>query len=276
MKIDTIIGVGNIGSNISSKFKILGIFKNCYTINDNDGDFKVPTLKTHEEYDSLEMNFDLKNIGNEILFIVCGSENISGISLKFLELLKDRKIHILYYCQNIQFLQKFQILQHNVTFGILQEFARSGLFQSFNILEEMLILKMLKDVNLFNFEDKVSDFIVNSLSSIFRNYEQKNSIGRTPEFSEHYRIGTFGILNIETLEEFKFFTGLEGKLEKHYFYVIPENSEDGVNILTKVGNIIQKKSEDGNVVTFSIHSTSHNVEYCYILFRTSEIQRIQK
>ena len=95
-----IIGLGAAGCSIAKKFSQYAQYSvhliDC--IKHKGNCLKVPERASHEEY---EAKARLKNaffeaIKGECLFIVCGAESISGMSLRILEKIRRQKIEILY------------------------------------------------------------------------------------------------------------------------------------------------------------------------------------
>ena len=95
-----VIGLGKAGCNIAEKLSQYPQYEAYYidSVARPGSSLKVPKKKSHEEYEAktrLRANF-FKQIKGECLFIVCGCETISGLTLRILEKFSGEKIEILY------------------------------------------------------------------------------------------------------------------------------------------------------------------------------------
>ena len=127
-----VLGIGEAGKNIASQVGQISNLKALAV--DTDG--LVPKKKSHEEYDKCGASVAKKLKApkdKEVTVVLCGAGKVSGIVLSLLEALKDRKITIVYIVPDEFMLSKTQKLQHKVVFNVLQQYSRSGLFESMYI-----------------------------------------------------------------------------------------------------------------------------------------------
>jgi len=292
---DTIVGLGRFGSQIASKFKFL--FNTEILIIDADDKCKeksfirVEKCATHEGYEKLGVVIPNKHAMQDkhVLFCVCGVSTVSGLTLSILEQLKknNNKISILYFYPEMSFLPKVKKMQHNVVFGVLQEYTRSGVFDEFLIVSEKKISSIIPGITLVNKYDKIDDFLCQTVGQVlyYQNQEQL-LMGNHPQFTEHYRIGTLGVMNPETGEEFPFFDlSLVNDLdsdnvfvmpdEKHYYYIVPQKeAEENTELSQKLFDLFDKKVKNKERITFSVHSSEKNTQdYSCFIHKTSNIQK---
>lgn len=276
-ELDTIVGLGKAGCEIACKFKQNKNFSTFFLDTEQSSDYivwQIDKQKNHVDYENLKLDLSeyFSEIGEEILFIVGGSGTISGASLNILKQIKHKKIHILYVFPNLDFLSVTKKLQHNVVYGVLQEYARSNVFKSFNIVSETKLSNMIPGITLLNKFDKIDNFIYTIVNSISYFLNQKFVMGTEPDFSSHYQIGTFGVMDCDTGEEQLLFD-LQGKKEKHYVYVVSqEKAENDVNMVSNILETFKEKSKSVDRISFSVYTSNHENSYCYILAKTFQIQ----
>ena len=141
----SIVGLGNAASAIVENFRSTKSY-NVYQLNDkvvksSKSKFKLKSFKNPEEY---EQNIpDVKkffaNLDDQVQFFVVGSSQSSNYCLGILEQIRERKIDLVYVKPDIEMLTGTPALVENAVFGILQEYARSGLLNSMTIVSNMAL-----------------------------------------------------------------------------------------------------------------------------------------
>ena len=207
----SVIGLGNAGSAVAEKFSDLPQY-NVYTINNKvkrTSKYKF-RLKKHDTPEECEKNIpDLKkffsDIDDEVHFIVCGASFSSSYSLGILEQIKDKKIDLFYIKPDIELLAGLPRLMENAAFGILQEYARSGLFNSITLISNLSLEEIIQDVPVKEYYNTLNNTIQSTIHYI--NYFEHNEpeIGVLTPPSEICRIKSYGMLNMKNLEEKWFF-----------------------------------------------------------------------
>ena len=136
----SIVGLGNAASAIVECFKDTpqySVFKvNSEVKKSSKYAYKIKSFDKPEDY---EQNIpDLKkffsNVGDTVQFFVVGGSMSSNYSLGILEQLKDRKVDLIYIQPDTELLTGYPVLIENVTYGVLQEYARSGLLNSITLI----------------------------------------------------------------------------------------------------------------------------------------------
>ena len=125
----SVVGIGDFCCELVNKFSSYPQYE-VYNIDSNI----IPQLKNSEDYernypDILNKLINDKN--EELSVFLDGSESISGIILRFLETYKNRKINLYYIRSDLELVGNLEKLQDKITFSILQEYTRSGLFNKF-------------------------------------------------------------------------------------------------------------------------------------------------
>ncbi len=274
---DTVIGLGKAGCAIADKFaeypqyKIFKIdseglnskSKNCHLIkkrgNPEEYEKAIRTMKTF-----------FSKTTDDILFVLSGSGMISGASLQILKNLKDKNVNILYIKPDLEFLGHTNIMQERVVRNVLQEYARSGLFNRIFLVDNKKVEEVLGEVPIIGYYDKLNDLIVSTFHMV-NVYNHQEAIHATPfDTAETTRISTFGILNVDEGKE-KLFFSLDKIREKCYYYAINSKvlETDGKLLRTLTDNINKNIGKDVRA-GFQVYSTSYEQNYGYLVVNTEK------
>ena len=273
----SIIGLGDCGCNIAQKFSVYPQYK-TYFIN-TSGQYSGHKTQLWPEYDMPEkyeencpdMSSFFQDIDEEVLFIVGGSGYISGASLGLLSYIKDKKISVLYVRPDIEFLSETKRLIEKCTFHILQEYARSGVFERVFLFENSSLEGLIGDLTITNFYDKINDYIVPIVHMINVFDRTKPIMTSFSSLAPSSKICTIGIKNFSSGEEEMFFP-LDTIREKRYYYgVSKETLENDSSMLGEIKKHVRSNPESIRS-SFSIYSTDYKDNFAYIVYHTSEIQ----
>ena len=273
----SIVGLGNCGCNIAEKFFVYPQYK-IYYIN-TEGQYSGHKTELWPEYSSPEryeencpdMSSFFEDIDEEVLFIVGGSGYISATALRLLSCIKDKKISILYIKPDVEFLPQTKKLVENCTFHILQEYARSGIFEKMFIFENSSLEKIIGNVTITNFYDKINDHIASAMHmiNVFDNTDPV--VTSFSELNESSRICTLGVVDIESAEEKLFFLLDKMREKRYYFGVNEEVLRSDESLFGEIKNYLRLEPEDIGT-SFSIYSTNYDNSFAYVVCYTSEIQ----
>ena len=89
----------------------------------------------------------------------------SNYTLGILQQIRDKSIELFYVKPDIELLTGIPKLVENVMFGVLQEYARSGLFKNITILSNLEIEKYLDNVSIKSYYDSLNTTIFCCCSS---------------------------------------------------------------------------------------------------------------
>ena len=100
----------------------------------------------------------LPKIQKDVTFFVCGASGSSALSLRLLESLDKRgvKIKVVYFMPALDFLSEEQRLQERAVRNILQEYARSGLFEDITLVSNKTIEGILGEVSVFDYYNQIN------------------------------------------------------------------------------------------------------------------------
>ncbi len=275
----SIIGLGKTGAAIAdifsqypqySTYKILagkkkGKRKNTYTVLEQtcseDYEERCPPLKTF-----------FKDIKGEVLFIVDGSELISSSSLRILYQVRQLPITILYIKPDTNFLPEKNRLNENTVRGVLQEYARSAVFERIYLVDKTVVAASLGDVPIKSYDNMIYNAIASTLHMINVFTHSTIVMGVASDPLEMARISTFGFVDIETGKE-KMFFPLDFSREKNYYYAFSEQklANDG-SLLSKVKEQTLAQSHDKLKTTYAVYETQYEDDYVYVLSHSSMVQ----
>ena len=212
------------------------------------------------------------NIEGEALFVLSGASIISGAALRILEYLhKKTKINILYIKPDMDSLSELRTLQERTCFKVLQEYARSGVFQNMYVADNALLDKIIDGAPIMGYYDFLNEVLVSTIHmiNVFKN--PKKIIGTFSKPNEISRI--FGILNPDTGEENPFFD-LDNLKEKSYYYAIPEEElKTDKKLLNNIKEQILEKPQMEDVnISYGVFPTNYEQKYAYFVARSNQIQ----
>ena len=270
---ETIIGLGSAGCSIADCFArypqystykldadIYG--KNCYYL---------PKYDTPEEYEAHigDLTNVFGEISGDILFVIGGSGNVSGGALRALEQLQHCTTNVLYIEPDIGLLSGTKKLQERTTYYVLQEYARSGLFERLFIVSNPQLEKILGNVPILGYNDKLNELIVSTIHmiNVYNNIEPV--VNNFSDFKEQTRISTIGISNLKN--EKKMFFSLDGIREMRYYYAINRDKlETDGTLMRKITSNVKDEAELD--VSYGIYATDYADDYVYCVANASMIQ----
>ena len=275
---DAVIGLGQAGCNIAEEFAKYPQY-DIYRIDSvkRPGKrFKLfPNCETHEEYEKQcpSMKHFFRTISGECLFVLSGAGTISGASLRILEQLKC-DVSILYIRPDVDLLSKKRKAQEAVVFGVLQEYARSGLLKKMYVVENEKLVQILGELPVIGYYDKLNHLLASTIHMY--NY-CKNIEPELETFDDNIAtaaISTFGLCELETGQESLFFD-LQMPREKVYYYMISkEKLKEDSGLLKKITGNVRARSEGNTINTsFGIYSTDYEEDYVYMTASATLVQR---
>ena len=209
-----------------SKYDNYSIFKINNSSEKQKNKHQIPELDSAEEYESLRILSKIKflsKIKNEVYFFVCGASKSSALSLKVLESLhkKDVKIRVVYIKPDIDFLSDEQKIQERLVGSILQEYARSGLFEEITLVSNKTIEALIGEVSVFEYFKELNTVIADTFHMIETFKNTRPIMSTFSRLRESCRIKTIGVSTLQC--EDKLFFPFNQEVEVLYYYGINEN-----------------------------------------------------
>ncbi len=262
---DKVIGLGKLGCAIAeelSKHPEYRIYKIAPGFEER-GSLELGDYNTHEEceatVDQDEVTLYLRSIKpqDEILLLVEGGDPASGAILRILETIKDSRLNVLYLCPERSMISETQKQADKLCFNVLQEYARSGVFESIFLVDAI-----------------ISHFISYIVAMINYFHHTEPVLSTKIEPNNIARIVTFGI---SSLEEEKNETSLLFPLNEtrdiHFFYGVPEKDlEEDPTLIRKIKDHVKSYKEDNVSSSFSVYSTTFDSLMVLCLAYSSRIQ----
>ena len=283
-----VIGLGRIGCGIASQFEVYPEY-DIYKIGtdlETRGNFHSHLLidpqesiqQYEERFDSIDVEAYLEGIkaSDDVLFIVEGGDPITGIVLSLLETIKDCKISVMYICPDPDISSLVQKRDNKIVFNVLQEYARSGLFERIYLVNRSRVEELVGDVAIADYENSVHHFIsyVFAMTAYFDN--SRSVLESKMEPPDICRISTFGLTSLEDGAEIKFLFDLEDEKSSHFYFGIPDETLATDNqLMGKIKSQVKRFGRDGVDNGFSVHSTDLEQTVVLCCFHTSKIQGLQ-
>ena len=166
-----------------------------------------------------------------------------------------------------------------MTYYVLQEYARSGLFERLFLVSNPQLEGVLGDVPILGYTDRLNDLIVSTFHMINVYNNNEPVVKNFSDFKEQTRISTIGISNLEN--EKKLFFLLDNIKEMKYYYAISRDKlETDGSLMKKITENI--KMENDLKVSYGIFATDYEDDYVYcttnsslVQFRENEIKTLQ-
>jgi hypothetical protein len=277
----SIIGIGNAGSEIANKFSEIPQY-DIYVLNSNvkkntKNKFKLKSYPTPEECEQNIPNLNkfFSNLKNRTQVFIMGASHSSNYTLGILEQIRDRDIDVFYIKPDTTLLSGIPRLVENATFGILQEYARSGLFRSFTVFSNEAIEDAHPNINLKSYYDTLNETIFSTVHYLnyFENTEPH--IGNMARPSEISKIRTAGMLNMKNLEE-KWLYELDVPRDLCYYMCInTERLEKEPGLHKRLVDILKKKPKNAfRKISYSIYETPLR-DFGFCVAHTNVVQNNQ-
>ena len=266
----SVVGLGNAASEIAglfSEIKQYKVFKLNSKVDKNSKyNFKLKRFDKPEEYEYNIPNLNkfFQSITNNVQFFVVGGSFSSNYTLGVLEQLKDKKVDLIYVQPDTELLTGYPVLIENTTFGVLQEYARSGLVNSITLISNLAIEESLGDINIKNYYDSLNNFIFSAVHHLNYFTHSEPEIGQVSRPAEINRIRSIAGLNMKNLEE-KWFFGLDTPRELCYYLAInTERLETEGGLHKKIVDMLKQKPKNAfRKISYAIYETPyHDFGFC--------------
>ena len=275
----SVVGIGTGPSAIAEKFAAVPQY-DVYQLNDkvtrnSKKKHKLKSFKNPEEYEKNVPNLKkfFGGLHENVQVFIMGTSYSSNYSLGILEQIKNKKIDVFYIKPDIELVTGERLLIENVTFGVLQEYARSGLFNSLTVFSNLQIENSLGSVPIKGYHDTLNSSIFSAVHYLNYFTHSDPEIGQVAKPAEVNRIRSIGALNTKNLEE-KWFFELDVERELCYYLCINEQrlAEEGT-LHRKIVDILKKKPSNAfRKISYAIYETPHN-DFGYVVAHTNTIQQ---
>jgi hypothetical protein len=261
----SIIGLGSAASAIAEKFKQTKNY-NVYVLNkqvqrSSKYKYKLKAYDTPEEYEKNIPNLKkfFADVDDNVQFFVVGSSFSSNYSLGVLQQLKDKKVDLVYIQPDTELMTGVPKILDKIVFSVLQEYARSGLLNSFTAISNVMVEKSIGDIPIKTYYDKINDSIFSTIHYINYFNHAEPEIGMTSKPLDINRIRALGLLNITNLEE-KWLYNLDmGRDICYYLCINKERLEKEGGLHKKIVDMLKDKPRNAfRRISYAIYETEHN------------------
>jgi len=278
----TIVGIGTAGSNVVRQLGEYKTYKPYTICTENQKTtkyhFNLPSLDGPEEYEEMNMSKLTKWLGTiekSCTVFVCGASNSSGITLRALHSLHQRgvKMEVVYFMPETEVLSEEKTLQERACRGILQNYARSGLFEKICLVSNLRLEEIAGSTNVFDYYSQINHVFTSTyyMMDVFRNTKPITSTFKRPK--ESCRITTIGLGSLEK-DDLMFFP-CNQEVEVVYYYGINEEKlKTEENLFRTITNKVKSRITDEAKVSFGIYPTQYEDDYIYVEYFSPKIQQI--
>ena len=275
----SIIGLGNAASAIADLFSEIQQYKvfklNSKVEKNTKYNFKLKKFDQPEDYEqnipNLKKFFDSTN--DVIQFIIVGGSYSSNYALGILEQIKDKRVDLIYVQPDTELLTGYPVLIENTTFGVLQEYARSGLLNSITLISNLAIEESLGDINIKNYYSSLNNFIFSAVHHLNYFMHSEPEIGQVSRPAEINRIRAIAGLDMKNLEE-KWFFKLDTPRELCYYLAInTERLETEGGLHKKIVDMLKQKPKNAfRKISYAIYETPYN-DFGFCVAHTNVVQQ---
>jgi len=275
-----LLGIGTAGCNVVEQLSQYPAYECYYVSNEiqktSKFKFRLPELEGPEDYEAMEMDKLHKwmdKITKNCTVFLCGASDSTGITLRALETLhkKGVKIEVVYFSPETEVLSDTKVLHERSVKGILQNFARSGLFEKICLVSNLRLEEIAGSTNVFDYYNQINHVFTSTyyMMDVFKNTKPVTSTFKRPR--ESCRITTIGLANMENSENL--FFPLENEVEMVYYYGINEEKlRTEENLFRTITNNIKSKITEDKKVSFGIYPTQYENDYIYVELFSPKIQ----
>ena len=274
----SIVGLGTAASKIAEKFKQTKNY-NIYVMSDkvqknSKYKFKLKSFEDPEKYEANIPNVKkfFAELGDRVQFFIVGSSFSSNYTLGILEQLKDKKVDVFYIQPDAELMTGVPKLLDKIVFSVLQQYARSGLLNSFTPISNVLVEKSIGDIPIKTYYDKLNDSIFSTVHYINYFNHAEPETGMVTQPLDINRIRTYGILNIKNLEE-KWLYELDMERDVCYYLCINrERLEKEGGLHKRIVDMLKEKPRNAfRKISYAIYETEHK-DFGLCVAHTNAIQ----
>ena len=272
----TIIGLGKAGCNIAKELSSYPQY-DVFCIDSDEYDFnKFKLIKKQKSFEDYEKNFPsikkfLEKSAPPYTIIFGGSGTISGVILRLLSQLKTEDVSVLYIKPEIDILSNMASKQERLVFHVLQQYARSNLFNKLYIISNSECENVLGDLSIKDYFVQINKLIATTyhMYNVFHNIEPLIQTHTEP--SDPCKISTFGIIDEKGNE--KMLYDLKFPREKHLYYSVTSDSlENDVSLMKNIKKQVRDKMTDKLKVSYAVYENNYEQNYIYSCTFASMIQ----
>lgn len=272
-----VLALGRVGRVFAEKLNELSNnLYDCHVVDLNGND-------SPEEVEGIEMDFaefdEWIDGASGVLCITSGADSEAALTLRHLERIRNLKIQVAYIRPDLSTLSGVHKLHERTVRHVLQEYARSGMFEVIWLFDYMKIEETIAgEMNIATYDEQIVSVAAQAYYSIDL-YKNGQIVPIKSTVSIPYdadRIATIAVRDIKEEKEVVLYPfKLVREKELHYAFPKHEIETNGRVIL----DIVRRHDaiENGDLpwaveTSYAIYETSYNMPFAYAIMRSSEIQ----
>jgi hypothetical protein len=276
----SLIGIGEAGCNVVSLFENHREY-NCFLFSEGqentkytrklskvakaeDCEGKAPKLSSYKTEEAIQ---------ERVQVFLCGSSFSANYTLAILQQIRDREIDIFYIKPDVDLLIGNSKLQERAIFGILQEYARSGLFKSFTILSNPSIEKTIGEIPIKKYFDTINKSIYYAVHYLNVFDHTTPLVGNLSKPSDVQRIRSVGIVSVDKLTENWYYKLEEDRDVAYYLCIANERLETDGKLHSRVVESLKNKPRNAfKNVTYGIYESPYETDFGFCVAHTNFVQ----
>ena len=276
----SLIGIGEAGCNVVSLFKDHKEY-NCFLFSEGQQNTKytrnLPKVTKAEDCEGeapkLSSYKTKEAIQDRVQVFLCGSSFSANYVLAILEQIKDRKIDIFYIKPDVDLLIGDVRLQERAIFGILQEYSRSGLFNSLTIFSNPAIEKAIGEIPIKKYFETINKSIYYAVHYLNVFEHTDPLVGNLSKPSEVQKIRSIGIVSVDKLSEQWYYKMQEDRDVAYYLCIASNRLETDGKLHSKVVQSLKSKPRNAfKNVTYAIYESPYESDFGFCVAHTNFIQ----
>jgi len=276
----SLIGIGEAGCNIVSLFENHREY-NRFLFSENQENTKwtrkLPRVSKPEECEEqapdLSSYKTLSAIQERVQVFVCGSSFSANYTLALLQQIKDKQIDIFYIRPDVDLLIGQIKLQERAIFGILQEYSRSGLFNSLTIFSNPAIEKTIGEIPIKKYFDTINKSIYYAVHYLNLFDHTSPIVGNLSKPSEVQRIRSVGMVSVDKLVENWYYKLEEDRDVSYYLCIASSRLETDGKLHSRVVESLKNKPRNAfKNVTYGIYESPYENDFGFCVAHTNFVQ----
>jgi hypothetical protein len=274
------MGIGEAGCSVVSMFDNHREY-NCFFFSEDQENTKytrkLPRMAKAEDCEGeapkLSSHKTKEAIQDRVQVFLCGSSFSANYTLAILEQIKNRQIDIFYIKPDVELLIGEVRLQERAIFGILQEYARSGLFNSFTIFSNPQIEKTIGEIPIKKYFETINKSIYYAVHYLNVFDHTEPLVGNLSKPSEVQKIRSIGIISVDKLSEQWYYNMQEDRDVAYYLCIASSRLENDGKLHSKVVQSLKSKPRNAfKNVTYAIYESPYESDFGFCVAHTNFIQ----
>lgn len=276
----SLMGIGEAGCSVVSMFDNHKEY-NCFFFSEDQENTKytrkLPRMAKAEDCEGeapkLSSHKTKEAIQDRVQVFLCGSSFSANYTLAILEQIKNRQIDIFYIKPDVELLIGEVRLQERAIFGILQEYARSGLFNSFTIFSNPQIEKTIGEIPIKKYFETINKSIYYAVHYLNVFDHTEPLVGNLSKPSEVQKIRSIGIISVDKLSEQWYYNMQEDRDVAYYLCIASSRLENDGKLHSKVVQSLKSKPRNAfKNVTYAIYESPYESDFGFCVAHTNFIQ----